>query len=256
MFLPMKSTLISTVAVAACVLTSAACADVYEVRFTGSVEWNQITQQPLASGTAGSSAVVVMRVDSANFVNSPNYPVRGYEIDPASFKFIVNGTPVGMNPALTDPQYFVIRNNDPASDGFYISSMVDWPVGIELAQSHPTFGPFTEICGVTYEGSTLSTLNIEDAEGTYAYNGIEVFSWETSAGPFSPMGMIFDQVTITRIAPPCGSDFNSDGVVDGADLGVLLGEWNTNDAAADLNDDGIVDGADLGLLLGDWGTCS
>lgn len=48
------------------------------------------------------------------------------------------------------------------------------------------------------------------------------------------------------------ADLNDDGTVDGADLGLLLGAWETGDEAADLNQDGIVDGADLGLLLGAW----
>ncbi len=47
-------------------------------------------------------------------------------------------------------------------------------------------------------------------------------------------------------------DLNGDNVVNGADLGLLLAAWNSNDPAADLNDDGNVDGADLGLLLGAW----
>lgn len=48
------------------------------------------------------------------------------------------------------------------------------------------------------------------------------------------------------------ADFNFDGIVDGADLGALLGMWGTADLQCDLNDDGIVDGADLGILLGAW----
>lgn len=49
------------------------------------------------------------------------------------------------------------------------------------------------------------------------------------------------------------ADLNHDCAVDGADLGMLLGEWGANAAAAaDFNGDGIVDGADLGFLLGEW----
>lgn len=48
------------------------------------------------------------------------------------------------------------------------------------------------------------------------------------------------------------ADLNSDGVVDGADLGMLLGAWGTTSAQADINRDGTVDGADLGMLLGAW----
>jgi len=57
------------------------------------------------------------------------------------------------------------------------------------------------------------------------------------------------------ISVGCGADLNNDGVVDGADLGLFLGDWGGGATPADLNADGIVDGADLGLLLGDWGPC-
>jgi hypothetical protein len=55
------------------------------------------------------------------------------------------------------------------------------------------------------------------------------------------------------VGPACQGDVNGDGVVSGADLGVVLGVFGTNDSAADLNDDGIVSGADLGIVLGNWG---
>ncbi|MFO0961809.1 MAG: S8 family serine peptidase [Phycisphaerales bacterium] len=50
-------------------------------------------------------------------------------------------------------------------------------------------------------------------------------------------------------------DLNGDGIVDGADLGALLGGWGGcgTPCPADLDDNGIVDGADLGILLGNWG---
>ncbi len=52
---------------------------------------------------------------------------------------------------------------------------------------------------------------------------------------------------------PLSADFNHDGVVDGADLGVLLGAWGPcKNCPADLDGNGIVDGADLGSLLGAW----
>jgi len=51
---------------------------------------------------------------------------------------------------------------------------------------------------------------------------------------------------------PIPGDLNGDGVVDGADLGILLNAWGTNDPVADLNGDGVVDGADLGILLNNW----
>ncbi len=56
--------------------------------------------------------------------------------------------------------------------------------------------------------------------------------------------------------PTChGPDFNGDGVVDGYDLGRLLGYWGVGGGytCADFNQDGIVNGSDLGTLLGAWG---
>lgn len=54
--------------------------------------------------------------------------------------------------------------------------------------------------------------------------------------------------------PPCvNADFNCDGIVDGDDLGTLLGQWGAcRGCPADFNRDGVVDGDDLGELLGAW----
>ena len=63
---------------------------------------------------------------------------------------------------------------------------------------------------------------------------------------FDMVGLI---VVLEETVP---GDFNGDGVVNGADLGILLGAWGTDDPEIDLNNDGIVDGADLGIELGLW----
>lgn len=55
------------------------------------------------------------------------------------------------------------------------------------------------------------------------------------------------------IQPCVPADLNCDGVIDGNDLGTLLGQWGPcPGCSADLNKDGVVDGADLGTLLGSW----
>jgi hypothetical protein len=53
----------------------------------------------------------------------------------------------------------------------------------------------------------------------------------------------------------CNGDLNADGVIDGADLAVLLGQWGTPGTTGDLNHDDVVDGADLAVVLGAWGLC-
>lgn len=62
--------------------------------------------------------------------------------------------------------------------------------------------------------------------------------------------------TFAIVEVPCLGDFDGNGMVDGGDLGTLLGFWGTSDKTTDLNHDGIVNGADLGLLLGGWGPCN
>ncbi len=47
-------------------------------------------------------------------------------------------------------------------------------------------------------------------------------------------------------------DLDGDGLVNGVDLSILLGNWNTNHAPADLDGSGLVDGADLARLLSNW----
>ncbi len=56
--------------------------------------------------------------------------------------------------------------------------------------------------------------------------------------------------------PACPADLTGDGLIDGADLAILLGSWGPCGAcAADVVADGVVDGADLAVLLGAWGAC-
>jgi hypothetical protein len=54
----------------------------------------------------------------------------------------------------------------------------------------------------------------------------------------------------------CPADLNCDGVVNGADLGILLGDWGQKGVPGDITGDGPVNGADLGILLGAWGPCT
>lgn len=55
---------------------------------------------------------------------------------------------------------------------------------------------------------------------------------------------------LTQVEPQ--EDLNTDPIINGADLGVLLGNWGNLCSLGDINNDGVVDGADLGLLLGAW----
>ena len=51
---------------------------------------------------------------------------------------------------------------------------------------------------------------------------------------------------------PIPGDLDNNGIVNGADIGLLLTVWGTNNPLGDLNGDGWVSGPDLGLLLVNW----
>ena len=62
-------------------------------------------------------------------------------------------------------------------------------------------------------------------------------------------------VAPTARAQSCVGDLNGDRIVNGSDLGILLGQWKQV-GTGDLDGNGVVDGADLGIMLGAWGRCA
>jgi hypothetical protein len=56
----------------------------------------------------------------------------------------------------------------------------------------------------------------------------------------------------------CSTDINRNGLVDGADLAVLLNGWGAHPLGhrADFNSDRMIDGVDLASLLNNWGACN
>lgn len=58
-------------------------------------------------------------------------------------------------------------------------------------------------------------------------------------------------LVMNGVPAPIIGDINGDGVVTGADLGLLLSGWG-QPGPTDLNNDGTTNGADLGLLLSHW----
>jgi len=60
---------------------------------------------------------------------------------------------------------------------------------------------------------------------------------------------------VARVLPRARSaDIDSDGVVGGSDLSILLSAFGSGSSSADLNGDGTVGGSDLSLLLAAWGS--
>jgi len=101
---------------------------------------------------------------------------------------------------------------------------------------------------------------IDGGGATYSSNGglsLGGTIGQPDAGPAMVGGTFSLSGGFWKRPPPtfaCPADLDGNGVVDGGDLGLLLGQWGT-DGSADFDGNGVVNGADLGILLGAWGPC-
>jgi len=97
----------------------------------------------------------------------------------------------------------------------------------------------------------------EDAADIDGVNGTsEPLPWDLDQGDrFN--GSSVDMGAYEWSSSGCEGDLNDDGVVNGDDLGTLLGQWGACvGCPSDFNCSGVVDGDDLGTLLGYWGECN
>lgn len=79
---------------------------------------------------------------------------------------------------------------------------------------------------------------VGDAQGSYASAGGDI----GNLGYYLPI-----------LRPSIPGDLNDDGVVDGKDLALVLGQWGPcAGCVADITGDGVVDGSDLAIVLGQW----
>lgn len=127
----------------------------------------------------------------------------------------------------------------------------------------------------TIHWSRDAGVSVTIAKPTFPPDTIFVDQGQGQTGSVDPTGWSFalaarnggiDQdvligdLTISMVVecPPPGNpaDLNDDGIVDGADIGLMLGAWGPcpgEPCLGDLTGDGQVNGADIGLLLGEFG---
>lgn len=156
-------------------VVSGVSAEVVTVNVIGNVVFNGISTPPLNGVTAGQQAVASFQVDSNNFVDGIPGDTRGYVIDQPSFSLGFSG---GLSIGLLNPfpagetPYFTLVEGFPASDGFFVSTSPVSPGGVPLAQTPIQFN-----LDLGYVGSTLSSLDILDALGTYGFGGLTRFGF-------------------------------------------------------------------------------
>ncbi len=149
----------------------------------------------------------------------------------------------------------------------YLSQAVSTPIGsphllrIRWAPVCTAPSMTVEVGGVSYP---LTAGSPPSCDFRANWRVVEIQFTATSAStaitfrgtPTGDQGAFLDWVSVRTLAPSVPGDLDTNGAVNGSDLGILLVGWGAAGtcAAADLNADGVVDAGDLGVLLANWST--
>jgi hypothetical protein len=252
----------TTFAIASAALALAgldAHADRVRVTITGTVESASFSRGPFVSARAGQPAVAIFEVDSNAFRDSAQFPVRGYTIDPPTLRLTVGSGSTGSRiplPSGSTPT-FVLRDNDPAVDGFYITSgILEFPGSIPLDSGSTASMSMTFSRGFDV-GTILRSRDILDAApGRWGFEQMASYDWSVGMQGAAPMLITYESISIDNLTNPprCAADYNQDGGVDGADVEAFFVDWQDGLFPADVNQDGGVDGADVQTFFTLWAT--
>ncbi len=125
-------------------------------------------------------------------------------------------------------------------DGKVVATLLD-----DVHVESPFWG--TTVIGPDSFGDPIPS---DDAPGVADSIGLQ-FAFTLSGGETFSISSVY-LVGFLDFFCPNPADLDGDGIVGGADLGLLLAAWGSDDPFADLDGDGVVDGSDLGLLLQAW----
>ncbi len=129
-----------------------------------------------------------------------------------------------------------------------------WPSGTAMR-------PYTSVPAGTWTAWPPERLG--DLDGDGVVGPADRLAFCAAQGPVIPGTEIFDfdgdfVIDLADRAELIGrftgtiADLDGNGVVDGADLGMLLTAWGTSSCVHDLNGDGTVNAVDLGVMLLAW----
>lgn len=188
---------------------TAARADLINVTVTGTVTFRASNLgAPLSGVAVGNTGVMSFQVDSANFVDGIPGDLRSYPIIESTFalEFQSSGVTVGLVDPFPTGQtpYFTIVEGFPVGDGFFVSTFTTSPGGVPISQS-----PLQANLDLGYEGTTLTSLNILDVQGTYGFGGLTRFGyniWQASPDNVR-LDMDFESLTIQAIPEPAQGCF-------------------------------------------------
>jgi len=157
------------------------------------------------------------------------------------------------SPGVSTTNVFDVSESHPY---FSLITMVapshDWFVGLDSLDLRNGVGGFRDtivIDLIVWDAGTEPGNDFSLAGSAEEGGVIHVLpNVESIFGGSAPIA----RLTINRLNALTG-DLNADGIVDTADLGLLIGVFSTSSVAGDLNGDQTVDTADLGLLIANFG---
>ena len=139
-------------------------------------------------------------------------------------------------------------------DGSYElnSDLIYDPAEGDYEWFYTSIGFFSERLSGVYRlqnGNTMASVGGSGEIREVTVDGQIAWSFQTQASLMKanryPLDIMEDSC--------CEGDIDCNGLIDGADLSLLLGFWGL--AENDLDGDGIVTGADLTVILSNWGPC-
>lgn len=170
-----------------------------------------------------------------------------------------------------DVDYFRVTGLEPGSvyeativagmtpGNVFTDTLLGWFVGPgEAVAVDDNSGPLLGYSRISFsaDGSGEATLAVT-GHGDDDFNGIMDPSMPYEMFGFGDYQLSIKLVDQAEAPLERRADFNSDGIVDTADLSVMIAGFGLSiEQQADLNGDGVVDTADLGMLLGVFGMSS
>lgn len=151
--------------------------------------------------------------------------------------------PVGVTSYLSGPQ----NADGSCSAGTAVSPRLVHDLNVQVVQGSTGATVLATAAATAAGGAETLTNIVLPVPDTYA---IRVYPSTTTDDV-----QVYSMTVTLNLAAARPADLNTDGQVDGADLGILLASWGPcgTPCPSDLDLNGQVDGADLGRLLADWG---
>jgi hypothetical protein len=201
------------------------------VTFTGQVASNRVREGDLVAVSVGDIATVSFQVDSDDFFDAIPGDLRNYPVNNDSFLLDFGSVSTSIVPGTE--AFFTIVDGFPVSDGFILSTSRTSPGGVPLLTT-----PYQLGCDLGYEGTTLDSLDINDALGLYEFAGLTRFNFTVWSIFPDNVAMEIDFLSMEISSDGCAADIDGDGELTLFDFLAFQNLFDAGDLAADFDGDG------------------